>query len=104
MTHKKPNAQIVNIISHKYSDLSGLSKTDKKDFKKSQRESFFFLQIFAIHMKNVIECWKEFFAYFNALETQGEEAGLFFKSIIFKTHSIMPKMNLDKVLAISSYL
>ena len=30
-------------------------------------------------MKNVVECWKEFFAYFNALETQGDDFSHFMK-------------------------
>ena len=46
-------------------------KTDKVDLKKRHREIFcIFLQsTHQVDMKNVVECWKEFFAYFNALET-----------------------------------
>ena len=48
-------------------------KTDKVDFKKKHRENLvfcIFLQsTHQVDMKNVVECLKEFFAYFNALET-----------------------------------
>ena len=44
-------------------------KTDKVDFKKShhEKEIAFFLQSHhQVDMKNVVECPREFFAYFNA--------------------------------------
>ena len=45
---------------------------DKVDLKKKHCEIFFciFLQFtHQVDMKNIVECEKEFFAYFNALET-----------------------------------
>ena len=47
-------------------------KTDKVDKKTSQSENFFlrfFQSPHQVDMKNVIECPREFFAYFNDLET-----------------------------------
>jgi hypothetical protein len=51
-----------------------ISKRIEWIFKKSHREKKFFLHFFEISssdMKNFVECTKEFFAYFNALETRG---------------------------------
>ena len=49
---------------------------DKVDLKKSHRENYFFCIFFQssyqVDMKNVIQCPREFFAYFNALETRGD--------------------------------
>ena len=48
--------------------------TDKKDFKKSHRDFFFCMFLQSPHqvdMKIDVECRKDFFAYFNALETRG---------------------------------
>ena len=58
-----------------FSDLSGLSicisKWIKWIFKKATEK--FFLHVFSIHSssrhKNVVECYKDFFDYFNPLET-----------------------------------
>jgi len=42
---------------------------------KKNTQSYSFLHIFSIHsssivdMKNIVECYKDFFVYFNALET-----------------------------------
>ena len=48
-------------------------KTDKVDQKKSHREKFFFAFFFQsphqVGMKNIVECPREYIAYFNALET-----------------------------------
>jgi hypothetical protein len=48
---------------------------DKVDLKKSHREFFFFCiflqSTHQVGMKNVVEFYKEFFGYFNALETNG---------------------------------
>jgi hypothetical protein len=53
-------------------------KTDKVDLKKSHREKIFFCIFLQsphqVDMKNVVRCQKDFFAYFNALETRGEQA------------------------------
>ena len=38
-----------------------------------------------VDMKNVVECQKEFFAYFNALETQAEYLTTLILVISFKT-------------------
>ena len=47
-------------------------QTDKVDLKKSHREILFFLHFFAIPSSSRHEkCPREFFAYFNALETRG---------------------------------
>jgi hypothetical protein len=50
-------------------------KTDKVDLKKKKREKIvfciFFQSTHQVGMKNVVECYKEFFGYFNALETIG---------------------------------
>ena len=55
---------------------SQISKRIMWIISKSHREKFFFfifLQfIHQVDMKNIVECQKEFFAYFNALETYGE--------------------------------
>ena len=38
-----------------------------------KKQSWFFLQsIQEIDIKNIVGCWKEFFAYFNALETHSD--------------------------------
>ena len=35
---------------------------------------FFFLQSpYQVDMKNIVKCWKDFFGYFNALETHSEK-------------------------------
>ena len=45
-------------------------KMDKVDLKKNIVKKTIFLQsTHHVDMKNVVECLKEFFAYFNALET-----------------------------------
>ena len=48
-------------------------KTDEVDLKKKHCEIFFFCiflqSIHEVDMKNIVERWKELFAYFNALET-----------------------------------
>ena len=49
-------------------------KTDKVDLKKKRHREIFFFFIFLqsthqVDMKNIVECQKDFFAYFNALET-----------------------------------
>ena len=50
-------------------------KKDKVDLKKKKREKkifcIFFQSIYQVGMKNVVECYKEFFGYSNALETNG---------------------------------
>ena len=51
-------------------------KTDKVDLKKSHNEKInfciFFQSTHQVGMKKVVKCYKEFFGYFNALETNGE--------------------------------
>ena len=51
-------------------------KTDKVDLKKSHREKKFFCIFFQsphqVDMKNIVECHREFIAYFNGLETTCE--------------------------------
>jgi hypothetical protein len=48
---------------------------DKVDLKKKpprkKKIAFFFQSSHQVDMKNVVECQREFFAYFNALETRG---------------------------------
>ena len=48
-------------------------KTDKVDLKKKPSRNLFFLPFLQsthqVDMKNVVECPREFFAYFNDLET-----------------------------------
>ena len=71
MTHKRSNAYIVN-ISRFIQPVHVHLKMDKVDLKKSHREkkNCIFLQSpHQVDMKNVVECQKEVFAYFNALET-----------------------------------
>ena len=66
---------ITLMMSQKYFDVSRLSKTDKIDFFKSHCETFFCIFLQSPHqvdMKNVIECQKHFFAYFNALEARSD--------------------------------
>jgi hypothetical protein len=46
-----------------------ISKTDKVDLKKKICK--FFQSTHQVGMKNIVECYKEFFGYFNALETNG---------------------------------
>ena len=46
-------------------------KTDKVDFKKAFFSKFF-LSTHQVGMKNVVECYKDFFGYFNALKTHCE--------------------------------
>ena len=43
-------------------------KTDKVDLKKV---CIFFQSTHQVDMKNVVRCYKHFFGYFNALETNG---------------------------------
>jgi hypothetical protein len=48
--------------------------TDKVDLKKSHREKkknfcIFFQSTHQVDMKNGVECYKDFFGYFNALKT-----------------------------------
>ena len=50
-------------------------KTDKVDKKKRHGEKKVFAYFFN-PLKNVVECYKEFFAYFNALETHREKASI----------------------------
>ena len=78
MSGLQKNASLYD-IPKVFSDLSGLSmcisKRIKWILKKSHREKFFFCiflkSTHQVDMKNVVECQKEFFAYFNALETRG---------------------------------
>ena len=60
-------------------------KTAKVDFKKAIEIFFciFFQSTHQIDMKNVIECWKEFFAYSNALETYSRPVNLHSAPTIF---------------------
>jgi hypothetical protein len=46
-------------------------KTDKVDLKKKQ-PWFLFFSYFFNPLENVVECYKQFFGYFNALKTHGE--------------------------------
>ena len=43
------------------------------DLKKTPKKKFciFFQSTLQVGMKNIVECYKEFFGYFNALETNG---------------------------------
>jgi hypothetical protein len=46
-----------------------ISKQIKWIKKKAIVIFFAYVCNYKIYMKNVVECWKEFFAYFNAVET-----------------------------------
>ena len=49
-------------------------KMDKVDLKKKTPWNFFYIFFQSTYqgdMKNVVECYKDFFGYFNALETHG---------------------------------
>ena len=63
-------------------------KTDKVDLKKKPPRNFFFCIFLKsphqVDMKNVVECKKEFFAYFNALETRGVLVPKLFNNLCFK--------------------
>ena len=73
---------MVDIVSQKYFQfiwpVHVHLKMDKLDLKKKKRhEKIIFFCIFLqsphqVNMKNVVECQKEFFACFNALETRGQ--------------------------------
>ena len=70
---------MVDIISQKYFQfiwpVHVHLKMDKLDLKKKKTpgKKYFFLQSpHQVNMKNVVECQKEFFACFNALETRGQ--------------------------------
>ena len=69
---------MVDIMSQKYFQIylacPCASQNGLSGFKKKTIVKFFFFYIFLqspheVDMKNMVECQKEFFAYFNALET-----------------------------------
>ena len=66
-------------------------KTDKVDFKKKpprKKKICIFLQSpHQVDMKNVVECEKEFFAYFNALKTYSGRAKILLKLILLKSNN-----------------
>ena len=76
MTHERSNAYIVDMIFQRFiRPVHVPLKRDKVDLKKKGHRDFFFISFISLQstdqvdMKNVVECYKEFFAYFNTLET-----------------------------------
>ena len=53
----------------------------KKPLRKRKRKCIFFQSSHQVDMKNVVECPREFLAYFNALETRGGQHIEFFETM-----------------------
>ena len=71
---------------HVHLKMDNVDYLEKPSWKKKLH--IFAIPLWSRHMKNVIECWKYLFAYFNALETHSALGYINFSMTSLLTHNV----------------